>query len=108
MDLTHKKCVPCEGGTKPFTKQEISNYMDALKTSWEIIDDKKLRQKFEFKNFSEALEFINKVGHRAEKEGHHPDIFLTDYKFVTIELMTNAIRGLSVNDFILAAKIEEL
>ena len=64
-----------------------------------------LQKSFEFKDFKEALAFINKVGAIAESEGHHPDIHLVDYKFVNIDLSTHAIGGLSQNDFIVAAKI---
>ena len=72
------------------------------------IDAKKISKKFEFKNFIEALSFVNKVGAVAESEGHHPDIHLLDYKFVNIDLSTHAIKGLSQNDFIVAAKINAI
>ena len=75
---------------------------------WEIIEDgKKIARKFEFKNFVESMKFINKLADLAESEGHHPDIFVS-YKRVTITLWTHAIGGLSENDFILAAKTNEL
>ncbi len=109
MNLTKQHCVPCEGGTKPFSKKEANEYLKAV-TDWELLSDKptKIERKFTFKNFKEALSFINKVGVLAESEGHHPDIFLHNYKKVDITLYTHSIGGLSVNDFIMAAKINQL
>ncbi len=107
MDLTKQKCVPCEGGTKPMDKQGIETYRLMLKTPWEVVEDKKIRKKFEFKDFKEAMNFANKVAEIAENEGHHPDINIS-YNKVMIELTTHAIGGLSTNDFIEASKIELL
>ena len=74
---------------------------------WELSEEGKFINKtYSFKNFKEALAFVNKVGEVAESEGHHPDIHLTDYKQVAVSLSTYAISGLSQNDFILAAKID--
>ena len=73
-----------------------------------MIDNKKIRKEFTFKDFKEALVFVNNVGEIAEAEGHHPDIHLTDYKHAAIELSTHATGGLSENDFIVAAKIDAL
>ncbi len=107
MDLTHQKCVPCEGGTKPLAKEEARPYLEEVKT-WELKDgDKRIERKFKFKDFKEALDFVNKIGQIAEEEGHHPDIEF-GWGRVDIELTTHAIKGLSVNDFILAAKINKL
>ncbi|MCH7828299.1 4a-hydroxytetrahydrobiopterin dehydratase [Patescibacteria group bacterium] len=106
--LTEKKCVPCEGGTPPLNEEEIQAYAGQLQGEWEAIDEKKIQKQFSFKNFKEALAFVNKVGEIAESEGHHPDIRLFGYKNVEIELSTHAIGGLSENDFIVAAKIEQL
>lgn len=106
-DPIHKKCVPCEGGTKPLERAEIDVYMSYLKTQWDVIDDKKITQKFKFKDFKESMEFVNKLAAIAEEEGHHPDITI-NYNKVTLELMTHAIGGLSVNDFIMARKIESI
>lgn len=107
MDLTQQKCIPCEGGVKPFEKPEIGIYLTYLKTSWEVEDNKKIEKRFKFKDFIEAMVFVNKIAELAESEGHHPDIEIS-YNTVEIELWTHAIGGLSVNDFILARKIEDL
>lgn len=108
-DLTKKHCVPCEGGTPPLSLNEALKYMQQT-GGWEILDEKsmKIQRKFIFKDFKEALDFINKVGHLAESENHHPDIYLHNFRKVDITLYTHAISGLSENDFILAAKINQL
>ena len=113
MDLTKKHCVPCEGGTKPFTKKQAQEYLKMTK-DWELLEDlsdggpMKIQRKFAFNNFQEAIDFVNKVGKLAESEDHHPDIFIHNYKKVDITLTTHAIKGLSENDFIMAAKINLL
>lgn len=110
MDNTHLTkghCVPCEGGTQPLTPEEIAKYLSLLKTSWDVIESKEIQKKFEFKNFKEAMEFVNNIAEIAEEQGHHPDISIY-YSKVDISLSTHAIGGLSVNDFIMAAKIEEM
>ncbi|KKU52681.1 MAG: hypothetical protein UX72_C0003G0062 [Parcubacteria group bacterium GW2011_GWA2_47_10] len=106
-NLTEKKCVSCEAGTPPFGAEKIAEYSKQLKTKWDSKEGKKLRQEFEFKDFKEAVAFINKIAGVAESEGHHPDIFVF-YNKVAIELWTHASGGLTENDFIVAAKIEAL
>jgi len=107
IDLSSHKCVPCEGGTQPLTKAEFSVYLPQV-SDWTVVNDLSLTKKFEFKNFSSALGFITRIGLLAEKEGHHPDINLHDYKFVDVTTTTHAIGGLSVNDFVMAVKIDQL
>jgi len=118
MNLLNKKCVPCEGGTKPLAQDKIDMYLPLLKNKWEVIDGKKIRHEFEFSAkggsasggkslFTQAIAFVNQVAEVAENEGHHPDIHVF-YNKVVIELWTHAIGGLSENDFIVAAKIEPL
>ena len=107
MDLLKKKCVPCEVGTPPLTEKKIQQYLTELKTPWEVLENKKISRAFKFKNFKEAMVFINKVAELAESEGHHPDIHIS-WNRVMIELWTHAVNGLSENDFILASKVEEL
>lgn len=106
--LTKHHCVPCEGGTKPLTRAEFEVYLPQV-SDWNVTEhDHALAKEFTFKNFAEALAFINKVGGIAESEGHHPDINLHDWKYVSIYLTTHAIKGLSINDFVLASKIDLL
>ena len=106
MDLTKKKCVPCEGG-----EPKIS-YKDALILSkaipnWKIVNKHHLIREFKFKDFKAGLKFVNEVGKIAESEGHHPDIVLK-WGYVKIKLFTHAIRGLHQNDFIIASKIDKI
>jgi len=105
--LLDKKCVPCEGGVPPLTPSQVQDLMKEVK-GWSVRDNKEISKEFKFKNFKEAVAFINKVGEVAEQEGHHPDINLHNWNKVTFTLSTHAINGLSENDFILAAKIDNL
>lgn len=107
MTLAEKHCVPCEGGTEPLSAEASEKFVEEV-DNWTIEDFKKLSKVLAFKDFREALTFVNKVGEIAEAENHHPDIGIFDYKKVRIVLYTHAIGGLSENDFILAAKIDEL
>lgn len=105
-DLLKKKCVPCEGGTEPLTLREVAGFMKLLKTSWQVEGNKKISKQFKFKDFKEAMVFVNKVAEVANGEDHHPDIHI-NYNKILIELTTHAIGGLSGNDFIVARKIEK-
>ena len=109
-NLEDKKCAPCEGGVIPFDISEIHKYQKKV-DGWDIFKDEKeiffLTKKFSFKNFIDSQKFINKVGEISENEGHHPDI-LFGWGYAEIKITTHAIEGLSENDFILAAKIDQL
>ena len=105
QDLTQKKCIPCEAGTPPLEESKVNELLKEIPT-WQIKDGH-LYKKFKFKNFVEAMKFVNAVADVAEQEGHHPD-FCVHYNRVEIELFTHAIKGLSENDFIVAAKIDKI
>ncbi len=109
-DLFNKKCIPCEGGVLPFDVSEIHKYQKKV-DGWDILKSNKeiffLYKKFSFKNFFESQKFINKVGIISEEEGHHPDITF-GWGYAEIQITTHAIKGLSENDFILAAKIDQI
>jgi 4a-hydroxytetrahydrobiopterin dehydratase len=106
-ELAQKKCVACEGMVDPFVREEAEVLLKQVQ-EWKLSDDaKSISKAFTFKDFAEALAFTNKVGAIAEEEGHHPDIELAWGK-VVVYLTTHAIKGLSENDFILAAKIDQL
>lgn len=107
MDLTKKKCKPCEGGTPPLSQDEISEYTKHIQEDWKVEENKKISKDYSFVNFKHTMDFVNKVADLAEEEGHHPDMHVY-YGKVTIELTTHAIKGLSENDFILASKIDNL
>jgi 4a-hydroxytetrahydrobiopterin dehydratase len=105
--LDKKKCVPCEGGLQPLTG-EAARSMLAQVAGWELAaDGKSIKRRFTFKNFKQALEFVNKIGQITEAEGHHPDITF-GWGYAEITLWTHAINGLHENDFIVASKINGL
>jgi 4a-hydroxytetrahydrobiopterin dehydratase len=107
-ELAQKRCAPCEGGAKPLLPQQIADMVPAL-PAWKLTaDGKRIRREWQVKDFATALDFFNRIGSIAEKEDHHPDLHLTGYRRVAIEIGTHAIDGLSENDFILAAKIDAL
>ena len=109
-DLLNKKCVPCEGGILPFDISEIHKYQKKV-DGWDVKKNEKrkyfLEKKFIFKNFINSHNFINRVGEISEGEGHHPDSFF-GWGYAKIMISTHAIDGLSENDFILAAKIDQI
>ena len=106
MNLIEQKCVACEGDVAPFVREEAEVLIRQV-PGWEISSDvKSISRGYKFEDFKSALLFVNKVGAIAESEGHHPDIELGWGK-VNITLTTHAIDGISQNDFILAAKIDE-
>lgn len=106
-NLSSKHCVPCEGGTLPMNAIDTAQYLKKV-PSWQANSDyKNISREFKFKNFKEAIVFVNQISEIAENEGHHPNIRIS-YNRVNIELQTHAIKGLSENDFILAAKINTL
>jgi 4a-hydroxytetrahydrobiopterin dehydratase len=107
-NLKTQKCVPCEGGQPPLRASEIRRLHKQL-PRWSLTSDKKtLTQTWRMKDFMAAIKLIQRIAKIAEKEDHHPDLHLTGYRSLKIELSTHSIGGLSKNDFILAAKIESL
>lgn len=108
MNLSKKHCVPCEGDAKPLSKEAASQLLKNT-AGWELgTNSKTLSRTLVMKNFMTAIKLIGKIAEIAEAEDHHPDIHLTSYRNLKIELSTHAIKGLSENDFIVAAKINEL
>ena len=109
-DLLNKKCVPCEGGVLPFDISEIHKYQKKV-DGWDVNKNEKetyfLEKNFNFKNFVESQSFVDNVGKISENENHHPDITF-GWGYAKILITTHAIQGLSENDFILAAKIDQI
>ena len=106
-ELSNLKCQPCSGKTQKLNNDEILSNLDKI-NEWNINDDKEMIfKKFKFKNFNLSINFVNKVGELAELEGHHPDISF-GYGYCMIFIQTHAIKGLSLNDFILASKIDKI
>lgn len=105
QDLAQKRCQPCEGGVKPFDKNQAEAYLARL-SGWSLSEDgKAICKEYKFKNFKEVISFFNQIAQIAEGENHHPDLKI-GYSRVGVELCTHAIQGLSENDFILAAKFD--
>lgn len=106
-DLTQKKCVPCEGSTKPLNRVMVEGYLAQL-AGWEKVEGREeIAKTFAFQNFHETMSFVNAVAFIANREDHHPDLEVS-YKQCRVRYSTHAIKGLSENDFICAAKINGL
>ena len=105
--LASKKCVPCEGGIPPLDREEITKLEKEISADWKVVDNRKLHREFSFVNYSHTMDFVNRVAKIADEEEHHP-VMHVFYGRVVVELWTHAIDGLSENDFILAAKIDNL
>ena len=107
-DLTAKKCVPCEGGVPRYSTAEAEAQIAAL-PAWRLTHDgTRIRRDVKLKNFREAVKLVNNVAALAEREQHHPDLHIEGYRRLRVELSTHAIGGLSINDFRLAAKIDQI
>lgn len=107
-DLIRKRCIPCEKGAKPLLPDEVVRLAKEV-PEWKVSSNStELSREIVFKDFVDAVVFITDVAHIAEEEGHHPDLNLHSYNKVTVTLSTHAINGLSENDFILGAKIDDL
>jgi len=107
--LAALKCVPCRGGVPPLADSRIKEMLPAV-PGWTRIKDEgidKMQKEFKFKDFKASMAFVNQVADIAEEQGHHPNI-LIDWNKVTLTLWTHAIKGLFDNDFIMAAKIDEI
>jgi 4a-hydroxytetrahydrobiopterin dehydratase len=105
--LAQRKCQPCEGGTEPLPVSAAQTLLADVK-GWELVEGKAIRKTVKCKDFLDAVALIQRIAPVAEAEDHHPDLHLTGYRKLAIELSTHAIGGLSENDFILAAKIDQL
>jgi 4a-hydroxytetrahydrobiopterin dehydratase len=106
-ELTKKRCVPCESGVPPLGPGEVALLLPELR-GWQAADDhRKLQKRITRPDFKQAMAFVNRMADLAEAEGHHPD-FAVHYNKVDITLWTHDVGGLSENDFILAAKIDEI
>jgi 4a-hydroxytetrahydrobiopterin dehydratase len=104
--LSGKRCRACEGGVPKVTHDEAVKQLKQLGGQWQLSeDDKTISRKWRLKNFVEAMQLAERIGQLAEQEQHHPDLHITGYRHLRVDLTTHAIDGLSENDFILAAKI---
>ena len=106
-ELSERHCVPCEGGVASLRADEIDRLSQGIDPGWSVINYHHIEREFKFHDFSEALNFTNRVGEIAEAEGHHPNIELS-WGRVKIILWTHKAMGLTENDFIIAAKVDEI
>lgn len=106
-ELASRRCKPCRGDTPALRTEEVQTMMQQV-PGWTTDVEGKLTRNIKLANFKEALALVNRIGDLAEQEGHHPDLTIHSWNQVRIELYTHSIKGLSDNDFILAAKINEL
>jgi len=105
-ELAAQQCVPCRGGIPALMGDEIAPLLKKLSDGGSAVDEHHLEKEYAFPNFVQALDFTNRVGAIAEAQGHHPDIHLT-WGRVRLTIWTHKIDGLTVSDFILAAKADE-
>ena len=107
-ELVAKKCQPCEGGVEPSSLEHSKRQLAKL-PGWTLTHGgSRIRKDWKVKNFMAGMRFFNAVAEIAEADGHHPDLHISGYRNVMVELWTHAIGGLSENDFILAAKIDQV
>ncbi len=107
MSLADNQCVPCRGGVPPVDPAKAQELLGQLEQGWALNSEGHLERAYAFKNFAEALEFVNKVGAIAEDQGHHPDLFLAWGK-CKVEIWTHKIQGLTESDFFFAAKADRV
>ena len=107
IELSSKKCIPCEGGVDPINKDQALKLISKLDKGWRLsIDNRNITKDFKFKNHYEVISAINLIAWVSHKEDHHPEITF-GYSNLSIKFFTYAIDGLSENDFICAAKIDK-
>ncbi len=105
-ELAKRRCGPCREGAPPIRGKELQDMLSQLQ-GWSAVDERQLTKTYGFPDFARALEFVNRVGKLADEQDHHPDVHLSWGK-VRIDLWTHKVGGLSDNDFIFAAKVDEL
>ncbi|MGH8228002.1 MAG: 4a-hydroxytetrahydrobiopterin dehydratase [Steroidobacteraceae bacterium] len=106
--LTDKRCKPCEGGVPPLPRAEAESLMKQLAPQWRLAEDAaSIRREFKFKDFYRTMSFVNALAHVANIEDHHPDLEV-GYGVCRVVFSTHAVKGLSENDFICAAKLDAI
>ena len=103
-ELATRNCVPCRGDTPPLKGEELEGLRRQV-PDWEVVEEHHLMRTFKFKNFREALTFVNRVGELAEEQGHHPDISF-GWGYAEVTVFTHKIDGLTESDFVFAAKVD--
>jgi 4a-hydroxytetrahydrobiopterin dehydratase len=105
-ELAARRCKPCEGGIEPLTAAEAQRLLAQISSAWRLMEDARaIRREFSFRDFYRTMSFVNALAHIANIEDHHPDLEV-GYNYCHVTFTTHAIRGLSENDFVCAAKID--
>jgi 4a-hydroxytetrahydrobiopterin dehydratase len=105
-ELANRKCKPCEGGTPPLTPERAAQLLTEVSSAWSLTENAHaIRREFAFKDFYRTMSFVNALAHIANIEDHHPDLEI-GYNYCRVTFTTHAVRGLSENDFVCAAKID--
>lgn len=111
VGLSSKKCVPCEGGVQAVSEVEMNRLAQQC-PGWRVVKNAEgancIQHEWKVRNFRAGLDLFQRIGVLAEEEGHHPDLHLTNFNTVVAEMTTHAAKGLTANDFIMAAKINDL
>lgn len=109
MELADRACVPCRGGVPPMERAQADQMLEELGNDWQLHENGHLylEKTYRFKDFAEALAFVNRVGALAEEQAHHPDIHLA-WGRATVTIWTHKIKGLTESDFVFAAKCDRL
>ncbi len=108
MSLSQQVCTACSGDSEKLKATRALEKMDEINEEWELEKNHHIEREFEFEDFQQALDFVNNVGEIAEEQGHHPVFNDFTWGQVTVKLYTHKIDGLHENDFIMAAKIDEV
>ena len=106
-ELAAQECIPCKGGVPPLTGEKLQSLHKAVNNDWQLVGEHHLEKEYKFADFREALDFTNLVGDLAERQNHHPDIYLAWGK-VKVSIWTHKINGLTESDFFFAAKTDIL
>lgn len=106
MKLADHKCAACEGAVEKLSIEEINQHIQQI-PGWELVQDNTIQRSFAFANFTHAMDFAKEIAAIAEQENHHPELHISWGK-VRVELSTHSVGGLSINDFIEAAKISRV
>ena len=105
-ELAARKCKPCEGGIAPLTREAAGKLLAQISSAWALSEDaRSIRREFSFRDFYRTMSFVNALAHIANIEDHHPDLEV-GYNYCRVTYTTHAIRGLSENDFVCAAKVD--
>tara|TARA_B100000780_G_scaffold150270_1_gene105005 strand:- start:3695 stop:4030 length:336 start_codon:yes stop_codon:yes gene_type:complete len=105
--LNKKTCIPCQGGIPPLDNKEISNFLININSDWKVLNDIKISRVFKFTDYLKGVDFAKQIAFLSEQEGHHPYIHI-NFKDIEVITFTHKINGLHENDFILAAKCDEI